>query len=71
VAYISVAAGKDDEEFVEIEPGTIVPLTGSEARLPHHIFSEEELRLEFRDFQVMDISLRANGKVLVIVACKP
>ena len=71
VAYISVAAGKDNEEFVEIESGTIIPLTGSEAGLPHHIFSEEELRLEFRDFQVMDISLRADGKVLVIAACKP
>lgn len=71
VAFISVAAGKDDEEFEEIEPGTIVPLTGSEAGLPHHIFSEEELRMEFRDFQVWDVSLRADGKVSVITACKP
>ncbi|TET96232.1 MAG: class I SAM-dependent methyltransferase [Anaerolineales bacterium] len=71
VAFISVAARKDDEEFVEVEPGTIVPLTGSEAGLPHHIFSEEELRMEFRAFKVMDVSLRADGKVLVIVARKP
>ena len=71
VAFISVAAKKDDEEFVEIEPGTIVPLTGSEAGLPHHIFSEEELRVEFREFQVDDVSLRAGGKVLAIAACKP
>ena len=39
VAFITVAARKDDEEVVEIEPGTVVPLTGSEAGLPHHIFS--------------------------------
>jgi SAM-dependent methyltransferase len=71
VAFISVAARRDDEEFVEIEPGTVVPLTGSEAGLPHHIFSEEELRMEFRDFQVMDVSLRADGKVMVIAARKP
>ena len=71
VAFVSVAARKDDEEFIEIEPGTIVPLTGSEAGLPHHIFSEEELRMEFRDFKVMDVSLRAEGKVLVITALKP
>jgi SAM-dependent methyltransferase len=71
VAFISVAASKDDEEFVEIEPGTIVPLTGSEAGLPHHIFSEEELRMEFRDFQVWYVSLRAAGKVWVITARKP
>ncbi len=71
MAFVSVAARKDDEEFIEIEPGTIVPLTGSEAGLPHHIFSEEELRMEFRDFKVMDVSLRAEGKVLVITARKP
>ena len=71
VAFISVAARKDDEEFIEIEPGTVVPLTGTEAGLPHHIFSEEELRMEFRDFQVMDVSLRADGKVMVIAARKP
>ncbi len=71
VAFISVAAKKDDGEFDEIEPGTIVPLTGSEAGLPHHIFSEEELRVEFREFQVGDVSLRADGKVLVITARKP
>ena len=71
VAFITVAARKDDEEVVEIEPGTVIPLTGSEAGLPHHIFSEEELRMEFREFQVMDASLRADGKVLVIIARKP
>ena len=71
VAFISVAARKDDEEFMEVEPGTIVPLTGSEAGLPHHIFSEEDLRMEFRAFKVMDVSLRADGKVLVIAARKP
>jgi SAM-dependent methyltransferase len=71
VAFISVSARKDDGEFIEIEPGTVVPLTGSEAGLPHHIFSEEELRMEFHDFKVMDISLRADGKVLVIIALKP
>jgi len=70
VAYISVAAKKDDGEFVEIEPGTFVPQTGSETGLPHHIFSEEALRIEFDAFTVMDISLRANGKVQVLTAQK-
>ena len=71
VAFVSDAAGKNDEECVEIEPGTVIPLTGSEAGLPHHIFSEEELRMEFRDFQVWDVPLRAGGKGWVIAARKP
>lgn len=32
------------KEFQEIEPGTLVPLTGREAGLPHHYFTPEELR---------------------------
>jgi len=70
VAYISVAARKDDGEFMEVEPGTFVPQTGSEAGLPHHIFSEEALRAEFHAFTVIDISLRAKGKVRVLTAQK-
>ncbi len=71
VAFVTVSGRKDEGEFKEIEPGTIVPLTGPEKGLPHHIFSEGELREEFQDFELMDFSARAEGKVLAILAMKP
>ena len=71
VAFVTVSGRKDEGEFEEIEPGTIVPLSGPEKGLPHHIFSEEELREEFQDFDLVDVSVRAEGKVLAVVARKP
>ncbi|MGB3716553.1 MAG: class I SAM-dependent methyltransferase [Candidatus Promineifilaceae bacterium] len=39
VAFVTVAGRiHNDTEYVEIEPGTYLPQTGSEAGLPHHIF---------------------------------
>jgi hypothetical protein len=71
LAFITVSARKDEGcQFEEIEPETYVPLTGSEAGLPHHIFDEEKLRYEFRTFEILEISHRADGKVLAIWAKK-
>jgi SAM-dependent methyltransferase len=70
VAFVTVSGRKDEVDSEEIEPGTIVPLTGPEKGLPHHIFSEEALKKEFRDFRLVDVSVRAEGKVLVIIARK-
>lgn len=72
IAFVTVSGQKDGEfEHEEIEPGTFVPITGPEKGLPHHIFSQEELQMEFRDFQVKEISLRAEGKVLAVLVQKP
>jgi SAM-dependent methyltransferase len=71
VAFVTVSGRKDDLDSEEIEPGTIVPLTGPEKGLPHHIFSKESLKKEFRDFHLLDFSVRADGKVLAMVAKKP
>jgi SAM-dependent methyltransferase len=71
VAFITVSGRKDEGELEEIEPGTIVPLTGPEKGLPHHIFSKQELREEFQDFDLMDFSVRAEGKVLAVLVRKP
>jgi len=60
----------DDVRHQRIEPGTFIPLEGPEKGLPHHIFSEEELRLEFGNFQIEDVSLRAGGKVISVLARK-
>jgi SAM-dependent methyltransferase len=71
VAFATVSGRKDEGEFEEIEPGTIVPLTGPEKGLPHHIFSEEALKEEFQDFHLLDFSVRAEGKVLAVLVRKP
>ncbi|MHA2314506.1 MAG: class I SAM-dependent methyltransferase [Candidatus Hermodarchaeia archaeon] len=40
---------------VEIEPRTFVPLEGFEKGLPHHLFTQEELRKIFQDFLVTNL----------------
>ena len=72
LAFVTVSGRKDaGPEFEEIEPGTFVPLAGPEAGLAHHIFTGEELRSEFEDYQVLDVSVRAEGAVLAVLARKP
>ena len=72
LVFVTVSADQDHKEGAwEIELGTFVPLLGPEAGLPHHIFSEEELRSEFQDFHLLETSLRAGGKVLAVMAEKP
>ena len=72
LALVTVSGRKDPGlEFEEIEPGTFVPLSGPEVGLAHHIFAVEELRSEFREYQVLDISVRAEGAVLAVLARKP
>lgn len=62
---ISVPIKKhEDEDFLEIEPNTFVPLNGSEKGLPHHIFQENELPELFPSFETLDISLR--GTVVLV-----
>ncbi|MCJ7737592.1 MAG: class I SAM-dependent methyltransferase [Anaerolineae bacterium] len=71
-AFITVSGRwGDGEPFEEIEPATYVPQTGREPGLPHHIFSGPGLRYEFRAFEVLETSYRADGKVLTIWAKKP
>ncbi len=67
IAFVTVAGKKhDDLSYKEIEPGTYLPLEGTEKGLPHHIFSVEELRQEFERFQVLDTRYRDKGRVLLI-----
>jgi len=62
---ISVPGKKhDEEEFTEIEPGTFVPLSGSEKGLPHHIFKLEELPELFTPFETQELSMR--GDVVMV-----
>jgi SAM-dependent methyltransferase len=72
LAFVTVSGRKDAGlDFKEIEPGTFVPMSGPEAGLAHHIFTVEELRPEFEDYEVLDVSVRAEGAVLAVLARKP
>jgi SAM-dependent methyltransferase len=66
IAFVTVPARKEGEAYKEIEPGTYIPLEGPEKGLPHHLFTEEELRLEFRMFEIREISRWNEGKVLAL-----
>ena len=72
LAFITVSGRVDvGIRHQPIEPGTYIPLSGSEKGLPHHIFNEQELRLEFKHFHIEDLSLRDGGKILAVLARKP
>ena len=71
LAFVTVSGRRDKGvEFEEVEPGTFVPLSGPEAGLPHHIFSVNELEAEFSRFAILDVSIRAKGAVLAVLARK-
>jgi len=71
LAFISVAGSwHEPGPFVEVEPSTFVAQTGSEAGLPHHIFSEADLQDELAGFAVREIGYRDNGRVLAFWAMK-
>ena len=72
LAFVTVSGRRDPGlEFEEIEAGTFVPLSGPEAGLAHHIFTVEELRSEFQDYRILELSVRAEGAVLAVLAQKP
>ena len=67
IAFITVAGKKhEDLSYKEIEPGTYLPLEGTEKGLPHHIFTEKELCQEFNNFYIQDVGPRDEGRVLSI-----
>ena len=71
LAFVSVAGRiHGDTEYVEIEPGTYLPRTGSEAGLPHHIFDEEGLRKAFGGFEIEYLERRDEGRVIVVMGRK-
>jgi SAM-dependent methyltransferase len=72
LAVISVAARKDEGlPYIEGEPGTFIPQSGPERGLPHHLFSPQELEAELSAFVVLEIGLRAEGKVTMAWVEKP
>jgi SAM-dependent methyltransferase len=67
VLFLTVPAGKKSKGgSEEIEPHTFIPLAGFEKGLPHHIFSAEELRSLFSQFEVLDLSLREAREITLL-----
>jgi SAM-dependent methyltransferase len=70
VVFVSVPVRFHPEEAHQvIEPGTYLPLEGPEHGLPHHIFTPEELRAEFDDLAVQEVSVRGDV-VIALTAIK-
>jgi len=69
--FVSVSGVRDQgTRFEEIEPGTLVPLDGREAGLPHHFFTPDELREVFGRFDDVDVHLDST-KHYCLLASKP
>ncbi len=72
LAFVTVPCRPHSRERSrKIERNTFLPLEGSEAGLPHHIFSKKRLRQAFRAFNILEISYRDSGRVLAVWAEKP
>jgi SAM-dependent methyltransferase len=71
LAFVTVPSGsRSNRKSKRIERHTYLPLEGSEAGLPHHIFSKRRLRQAFSLFNIHEISYRDNGRILAIWAEK-
>ncbi len=58
LVYVTVPRLQNQgSRFQQIEPGTYIPLDGSEAGLPHHYFTPEELHDLFKRFTITDLHL--------------
>ncbi|MEA5077112.1 MAG: class I SAM-dependent methyltransferase [Anaerolineaceae bacterium] len=58
LAYISLPGrNKEDIGGVQIEPGTFIPQDGSEKGLPHHLFTQDELYVEFSAFKIRQVEV--------------
>ena len=70
---ISVPAWKAIEEDSpqpnEIEPHTFIPTCGDEKGLPHHLFTSEEFRDIFPQFEVMDLRV-IDDRIIALSAVK-
>jgi len=59
------AISEDAPEHEEIEPNTFVPKSGTEAGLPHHLFTPGEFQRIFPRFKVMDLQVY-DDRVMVL-----
>jgi hypothetical protein len=50
-----------DWALEKVEDGTYIPRKGPESGIPHHYFSEAELRRTFSSFEILDIYTDSTG----------
>jgi SAM-dependent methyltransferase len=59
------AISEDAPQHEEIEPNTFVPTSGTEAGLPHHLFTPEEFQQIFPGFKITDLQVY-DDRVMVL-----
>ncbi|MBA4383371.1 MAG: hypothetical protein C0410_01410 [Anaerolinea sp.] len=59
-----------DGHYEEIEPHTFVPTDGFEQGIPHHFFTEDELVLELRGFEVLEVKVDERSKFFALARKK-
>ena len=68
---VPVPKGHGSKDGVEIEPGTWVPTGGIEKGLPHHLFTEDELKELFQHFSILDLRVFSLSHFSVLVEKPP
>jgi len=63
------AIAEDAPAHNEIEPNTYVPTSGSEKGLPHHLFTPDEFRDIFPQFEVFDLRV-IDDRIIALTALK-
>jgi SAM-dependent methyltransferase len=73
IILISVPARREvameGEASIEIEPNTFVPTSGSEKGLPHHLFTPDEFRAIFPQFDVLDLHI-IDDRIIALTASR-
>ncbi|RDE10865.1 MAG: hypothetical protein C4K48_12730 [Candidatus Thorarchaeota archaeon] len=52
---------EEDWQLRQVEDGTYIPMGGRESGIPHHYFTENELREVFGSFEILEIFLDSTG----------
>lgn len=60
-----------EEDFIQIEPNTFLPLVGDEKGVPHHLFNLETLAHAFSAFELPEGVAQVTEHILALLACKP
>jgi SAM-dependent methyltransferase len=55
-----------DWDLEKVEDGTFIPRKGPESGIPHHYFSESELRTTFNSFEILDLYVDPTGHRFLI-----
>lgn len=64
------SAMTESADHILLEPNTYAPTDGEEKGLPHHFFTPEEFRDIFPNFDVLDLRLEREGKIIVLEAIR-